>query len=185
MNSPRTVRCVTCGGLHTPTQSVVPPRALLLRELATHLVGCHDDAWRFFRAVLEPEKRYRTVGALALDLGVSRSSLLSRFVRAGLPSPKRYLAYAGFVRIVEGLQEPRASLTTVAYALEYSSPQSMGRSIRRTLGMTGEELRDQLTPESIVTLFCDRLILPFLESWKSFTPMVERPRQSAARRIAA
>ena len=62
---------------------------------------------------------------------------MSRFARAGLPSPKNYLAAIRLLHAAFLFETAGLSVADVAYRLEYSSPQSFGRHLRAMLGLHG------------------------------------------------
>ena len=66
---------------------------------------------------------------------------MSRFARAGLPSPKNYLAAIRLLHAAFLFETAGLSVADVAYRLEYSSPQSFGRHLRAMLGLTALEFR--------------------------------------------
>ena len=78
-----------------------------------------------------------TVTALSAQLSVRPSTLMSRFARAGLPSPKNYLAAIRLLHAAYLFETAGLSVADVAYRLEYSSPQSFGRHLRAMLGRHG------------------------------------------------
>ena len=61
---------------------------------------------------------------------------MSRFTRAGLPSPKTYLAAVRLLYAAQYFESDGLSIADVAYRLECSSPQSFGRHLRSMLGIT-------------------------------------------------
>ncbi len=84
-----------------------------------------------------PTKRtHHTVKSIARAVGVLDSTLMSRFYRAGLPSPRDYVRDAGFVRAAAIVERGDMSLAAITKALHYSSNQSFGRSVRIATGMT-------------------------------------------------
>lgn len=85
-----------------------------------------------------------------MGLGVSHSSLNSRFFRAGLPSPKQYLAYIRLLFAAALLEQPMISAAQAARRLNYSSPQSFMRHVRGQLGVTVSQFRQRYTFEALV-----------------------------------
>src|SRR5258708_30942592 len=69
-----------------------------LAQLGIDLAGVDPACWRFFEALFTPPPPLATVRALSREFGVLPSTLMSRFYRTGLPSPKRYLAGARLIR---------------------------------------------------------------------------------------
>jgi AraC-like DNA-binding protein len=96
---------------------------------------------------------------------------MSRFFRAGLPSPKRYLGAVRLVNAAGLLETPGFSIADVAYRLEYSSPQSFGRHLRTELGVTAAEFRNRFSFETSLDDFVARLIIPYRQSFRQFRPL--------------
>src|SRR6185503_16340949 len=96
-----------------------------------------------FEALFLAPPRLSTVRVLSHQLGVLPSTLMSRFFRAGLPAPKRFLAMARLVRAAYLFENRGLSVANIANHLEYSSPQSFGRHVRTLLDMTAMEFRAQ------------------------------------------
>jgi AraC-like DNA-binding protein len=95
---------------------------------------------------------------------------MSRFFRAGVPSPKRYLAAVRVVYAAWYLEEPARSVADVAYVLEYSSPQSFGRHLRTVLGVTAVEFRRRFPFQTALEDFLVRLVLPNRSRFRTFRP---------------
>ena len=144
-------------------------RALSL--LQHDLLGAPDDCWRFFELLFLSPPRVSTVRALSQQLGVMPSTLMSRFHRAGVPSPKRYLAWARLVRAARLFENPGFSVANVSDHLDYSSPQSFGRHVRTLLGMTAVEFRYRYDGDGMLELFRERMILPYLAVLRRLTPL--------------
>ncbi len=125
----------------------------------------------FFVALVRLAPVVTTVRALTARLGVPPSTFVSRFFRAGLPSPKRYLAAVRLVYAAALLESPARSLADAAYQLEYSSPQSFGRHVRGTLGLTAHEFRRRFTFQKALAEFVSRLIVPFQRTFRTFHPL--------------
>jgi AraC-like DNA-binding protein len=84
----------------------------------------------------------------------------SRFLRAGLPSPKRYLAFARLVRAARLLEAPGRSLAATALALDYSSAQSFNRHVQGLLGLPACEFRRRYDGRAMLARLCTDLVLP-------------------------
>lgn len=147
-----------------------------LGQLVLDLVGAPDDCWRFFELLFRSPTRLSTVRALAHHLQVLPSTLMSRFFRAQLPAPKRYLAMARLVQAARLLENPGLSVANVANHLEYSSPQSFGRHVRTILRMTATDYRLRYDGGGMFQRFRDELVLPFLGVLRNFNPIAARPR---------
>lgn len=147
------------------------PQRLVLRQLTQDLDGVSPDCWRFFEALfLSPTDVY-TVRRLARLLDVLPSTLMSRFFRAGLPAPKRYLAMARLVRAAQLFENRGFSVANVANHLEYSSPQSFGRHVRSLLQVTALEFRDQFDGQAMFERFRRDLIVPYTNVLRRLAPL--------------
>src|SRR3979411_1045387 len=62
------------------------------------LPGVSKDCWRFFELLFDSSPKVSTVRQLARHLNILPSTLMSRFFRAKLPAPKRYLSLARLIR---------------------------------------------------------------------------------------
>jgi AraC-like DNA-binding protein len=149
---------------------------LALAQLSIDLAGAPEDCWRFFEALFRLTPRVTTVRALSARLQVVPSTLMSRFFRARLPAPKRYLAIARLVQAARVFENPGLSVANVANHLEYSSPQSFGRHVRTLLGMTALEFRQRYDGEGMLQRFREELILPYVDTLRAFNPLSSAPR---------
>jgi len=148
---------------------------MALGQLALDLTGVPTDCWRFFEALFGSGARITTVRALAAQLGVLPSTLMSRFFRARLPAPKRYLATARLVRAAHLFENPGLSVASVSNVLDYSSPQSFGRHVRTMLNMTAVDFRRRFTGQRMLDRFREDLVLPHLPTLRMFTPLNPPP----------
>ena len=142
-----------------------------LGRLADDLRGAPDDCWRFFEALFLSPPSVTTVRRLARNLGVYPSTLMSRFFRAELPAPKRYLATARLVRAAHLFENHGFSVANIANHLEYSSPQSFGRHVRGLLGLSAQEFRDRFDGVGMLERFRQELVLPHVEALKRLKPL--------------
>jgi AraC-like DNA-binding protein len=150
-------------------------RRLALGQIAADLAGAPDDCWRFFASLFDTVNGVSTVRALARQLCVLPSTLMSRFFRAGLPAPKRYLAFARLVRAARLFENPGLSIANVANHLDYSSPQSFGRHVRTLIGTTALEFRRRYDGEGMLHCFREQLILPHMRTLRQFRPLAAQP----------
>ena len=141
-----------------------------LAQLAVDLAGAEPDCWRFFESLFTAPPRLATVRVLSRDLGVIPSTLMSRFFRAGLPAPKRYLAMARLIRAARLFENPGFSIANVANHLDYSSPQSFGRHVRTLLRMTAGEFRHRFDGARMLVNFRETLVLPHLAALRRLRP---------------
>lgn len=138
--------------------------------------GCH----RFFGALFEQGQVTSTIHELSNQLGVVPSTLMSRFHRAQLPPPKRYLALARLVCAARLFENPGLSISFVSNELDYSSPQAFGRHLRAALRMSALEFRERFDGEGMLQLFRDELVLPHLSRLRAFDPLGVEYRRAPA-----
>lgn len=125
----------------------------------------------FMEAMIRLAPETPTVAALAERLYVRPSTLMSRFARAGLPSPKNYLAAIRLLHAAHLFESAGLSVADVAYRLEYSSPQSFGRHLRAMLGVTALEFRRRFPFPVALERFVRLMMEPYAEVWQGFHPM--------------
>jgi AraC-type DNA-binding domain-containing proteins len=148
--------------------------------LRADLAGVTDDCWRFFETLFSPGRHVCTVRQLARVLNVLPSTLMSRFFRARLPAPKRYLAFSRLIRAARLFENPGLSVADVSNHLDYSSPQSFGRHIRTYLRMTAGEFRRSYDGERMFLRFRQELILPQIGKLRLLRPLMVRPQRRTA-----
>ena len=99
------------------------------------------------------------------------TALQSRFGRAGLPSPKSYLAAMRLVHATLLFERQGYTVADVAYRLDYSSPQSLGRHVRGLMGITTSELRRRFPFDAALDRFLVLMVEPYREVWRRFRPL--------------
>jgi AraC-like DNA-binding protein len=129
------------------------------------------DARLFVEALVRLAPETPTVRRLAERLYVRPSTLMSRFVRSGLPSPKNYLAAVRLLHAALLFETTGLSVADVAYRLEYSSPQSFGRHLRAMLGITASEFRSRFPFSVALAHFVERMVRPYVPIWAKFHPL--------------
>jgi AraC-like DNA-binding protein len=112
-----------------------------------------------------------SVNALARALDTQPNAFATRFYRARLPSPRLYLTNARLTRAAHLLESPGLTLTTVAHSLDFSSPQSLGRSIQTTLTMTPTTFRHTFDGPRMLDRFRHDLVHPFRHTIPRFEPL--------------
>lgn len=162
-------------------------RDLLARERATDvqyqtlgalngdLAGAPPDCWRFFELLFTHRPYLSSVRQMGRHMNVVPGTLMSRFYRAKLPSPKRYIDVGRLVRAARLLENPGLSITTVSRQLDYSSPQAFSRHVRCVLGMSPVAFRSSYTGESMLDRFRTELIAPHVETLRQFRPATAPP----------
>lgn len=156
-------------------ESVCDVERLALAMLRDELDGVSDDCWRFFTALFHARYPATTVRTLAQALNVLPSTLMSRFFRADLPAPKRYLSLARLVRAARLLENPGTSIADAANQLEYSSAQSFGRHVKAILGVTAGEFRRRYDGQKMLDHFRDELLRPHHSKLKLLRPLSGTP----------
>jgi AraC-like DNA-binding protein len=151
-----------------------------LSQLAVDLSGATSDCWRFFDALFTAPPQVATVRAFSRYLSVLPSTLMSKFFRARLPAPKRYLAMARLIRAARLFENPGFSVANIANHLDYSSPQSFGRHVRTALGMTAVQFRRQFDGAAMLLHFRESLVLPYLDALRTLKPLSTSGRGAGA-----
>lgn len=157
------------------TQASASIERLALARIALELAEAPEDCRRFVDGCFLAPPRVGTVRQLSRRLGVGASTLMSRFYRAALPAPKRYLAYARLVRAASLFENPGLSVSLVANALEFSSPQSFGRHIHTMLGIPALTFRREFDGATMLDRFVLDLITPYAATLLHFRPLVVLP----------
>ena len=149
------------------TRAVARIQGPILQALA----DAPADARLFVEALIRLAPDTPTVTTLAQRLYVRPSTLMSRFSRAGLPSPKNYLAAIRLLHASYLFEAAGLSVADVSYRLEYSSPQSFGRHLRAMLGLTAMEFRRRFPFPRALSRFVDVMISPYVNVWQTFHPV--------------
>lgn len=169
-------RCAHCGNMVMESGSG-PINGVALAALAKDLNGCPADCWRFFELLFSESVRVRSVMDLAHEVGVCFTTISSRFGRAKVPNPKRYIALAEFVRAAWLFERPRATTQIVSFTLGGSSGQAFQHTCRVFLGQTITAFRKaHPTGQSMLDRFRAELVLPYVEQLRAFHPFAPEPR---------
>lgn len=147
-----------------------PVATQILARLIPALGDCSEESQLFFEAIARLAPALTTVRGLARHLRVQPSTLMSRFHRAGVPSPKSYLAGMRLLHTAFLFQNPGLAVSDVAYRMDYSSPQSFGRHLRAMLGVTAGEFRRRFPFDVALARYVDLLITPYREALRAFHP---------------
>jgi len=147
-----------------------PVAASILARVLRELADAPEDVRLFFEALARLAPVLTTVRGLARHLRVCPSTLMSRFYRAELPSPKSYLAAMRLLHAAYLFQNPGLSVADVAYRLDFSSPQSFGRHLKAMLGVTAGEFRRRFPFDVALARFVDLLLTPYRDALRAFHP---------------
>lgn len=143
----------------------------ILGQLSVDLAGVPADCWRFFESLFVIPPRIVTFQQLSQHLNVLPSTLMSRFFRAEMPAPKRYLAMARLVRAARLFENSGFSVANIANHMDYSSPQSFGRHVKTMLGLTANEFRARYDCLGMFDRFRQDLIVPYKEALQTLRPL--------------
>ena len=146
-----------------------------LTQISLDLPGVSKDCWRFFELLFETSPKISTVRQLARQLNILPSTLMSRFFRAKLPAPKRYLSLARLIRAARLFENPGLSVARVANHLDYSSPQSFGRHVRTVMRMSPVKFRTTYDGQGMLQFFRTELVLPYVDVLSTFRPSAAYP----------
>jgi AraC-like DNA-binding protein len=138
-------------------------------SIGAQLIGASASSLKFFSYLVRSAPSHATVREFSQFLQMKPTTLMSRFSRIGLHSPKVYLAHIRLLYVAAYLESPALSIAAVAYRLEYSSPQSLGRHIRTYLGLTASAFRRRGF-DAILEDFAARLIRPKVAILGRFDP---------------
>ncbi|AMW03669.1 helix-turn-helix domain-containing protein [Gemmatimonas phototrophica] len=155
---------------------------LAIRTLRNDLATARSSSVRFFDTLFTVPRSMTTVQQLARYIGVVPTTLMSRFYRAGIPAPKKYLAAARLVRAAHLLENPGSSITQVSFLMEYSSPQSFSRHVSGILHMGAAEFRRRYSGEQMLEHMRQSLVLPYRQQLQTFDPFASPPQWLVQRR---
>jgi AraC-like DNA-binding protein len=139
-------------------------------RLAADLPGASTSCVAFFNTLFTAPTTVTSVRLLAEYLHILPNAFATRFHRAGLPSPRHYLISARLTRAAHLFESPGLTIANVANALDYSSPQSLGRSINATLTMTPTTFRHTFDGLGMLDRFREHLLLPYRRTLLTFEP---------------
>jgi AraC-like DNA-binding protein len=146
-----------------------------LAQISLDLPGVSKDCWRFFELLFDPSPKISTVRQLARHMNILPSTLMSRFFRAKLPAPKRYLSLARLIRAARLFENPGLSVARVANHLDYSSPQSFGRHVRTMMRISPVKFRSIYDGQGMLQYFRTELVLPYVGVLSNFRPSAAYP----------
>lgn len=145
--------------------------ARILGPLLESFTELTADARLFLEAMVRLAPRTPAVRGLARHLAIHPTTLMSRFLRAELPSPKNYLMAVRLLHASQLLEGGGLSIADVAYRLEYSSPQSLCRHLRATVGISAAEYRRRFPFDQAMERFLVVMVLPHRARWAEFHPL--------------
>ena len=147
----------------------------ILGQLALDLVGVPEDCWKFFETLFTCSPQIANVRVLAKEFSVLPSTMMSRFSRIGVPTPKQYLAMARLVRAARLFENTGFSIANVANHLDYSSPQSFGRHVRTVLHISSGDFRARYDGAGMFERFRVEMIVPYIAVLRQLRPLSVPP----------
>lgn len=145
--------------------------AAILRPIVSSMAHLTPGGRRYWDTVVRSAPEVATVASLAGRLDVAPSTLVSRFARAGVPSPKDHLVGVRLCYAARFFDEGDHTVADVAYRLDYASPQSFARHLRSVLGITPSEFRSRFPFGTVLERFLDQLVRPYVDRWRHFQPL--------------
>lgn len=152
---------------------------IAITRIAADLEGATAECQRFFESLFLAPLTVTTVRQLLRGTGVVSSTFMSRFFRAHLPAPKRYLSLARLVRAARYFESPGLSVAQVSHRMEYSSPQSFSRHVHTVLGCTPVEFRRRFDGIGMLEEMRQQCVLPHLATFRTFHPYSTPPQWQA------
>ncbi|HEY4320501.1 MAG TPA: helix-turn-helix domain-containing protein [Gemmatimonadales bacterium] len=143
----------------------------ILGPVIQALSPMNGSSRRFWEELVRSAPETSTVRLLAKALSITPSTFVSRFVRAGLPSPKDHLVAVRLCYAARLFDEGDLTIADVAYRMDYASPQSFGRHLRIVLGITPSEFRSRFPFCSVLQRFMEQFVTPYKGTWKQFRPL--------------
>jgi AraC-like DNA-binding protein len=137
------------------------PNDISLR-VSRALDGCPPTTVDLFDRLLTAPVPVTTATELGRLYGMSLKTLYSRFRRAGLPSPKRYVIVARIVRAASLARNRFLSCADIARQSGFSSPQAFSRAIRTYLGVRMTQWRASVMAEGAAEKW---FIGSYLSAW--------------------
>ncbi len=145
--------------------------AAMLAPVHRELGPVGAGARRFWDELIRTAPTTTTIRELALRLEVTPSTIVSRFARTGLPSPKDHLVAVRLCHAARLFDEGDLTIGDVAYRMEYASPQSFGRHLRAVMGITPSEFRTRFPFSMMLERFLETLVRPHVQTWRTFNPL--------------
>jgi AraC-like DNA-binding protein len=156
---------------HLLLAPVSRPAARIMARVFGVLTDLPADTRLFLELVIRLAPSTPVARRLATHARMRPSTLMSRFARSGLPSPKTYVAAVRLLYAAQLFESEGLSVSDVAYRLDCSSPQSFGRHLRAMLGITPGEFRRRFGFERAMSRFMALLIEPYVDQWRNFHPL--------------
>lgn len=148
-----------------------PAAAQILAGLRPALVAATGDMRSFLESLARLAPAIISVDRIAAHVRVPSSTLIARFRRARLPSPKAYLVEMRLLHAAHLFANPGLSVGEVAQRLEYSSDSALRRHLHRMLGLTASQFRRRFPLAVALERYVQLLITPYRETLRTFRPL--------------
>jgi AraC-like DNA-binding protein len=169
------VDCTIPTGWRRLRELVGHPRSPVVARILTRvyraLDPAPDDVAAWFEALARLAPVIPAVRRLARHFRIHPSTLMSRFWRARLPSPKTYLAGMRLLHAAFLYLNPGLSNVEIARRLDYSSSASLHRHLRLALGVCPREFRIRFPFEVLLERYVDSFITPYRDTLRAFHPL--------------
>ncbi len=133
-------------------------------QLLAQLAGALAPLPQELRWVLEEALRtpgdVQTIQQVAARACVDRGTCARWFARAGLPSPRHFLAAARVLYAHRLLQDPGFTIEDVAQRLGYAQARTLQQHARSYLGLTAGEMRLSLAPDEATRRIVSGFLTP-------------------------
>jgi hypothetical protein len=160
--------CLACGQRlpsrqTKPIDAGVPMEHRIMIAIAD-TVALHWSTHQLFAGMAARRTRWSTVRGMVADFCMSHpQSMVSRFDRLGLPSPKRYLSAIKLACMAGALEaNPRRSISLIALDEGWAAPQNFQRFVRIECGMTATEFRRTQTSAALIEQMRVTLFAPYV-----------------------
>ncbi len=154
----------------------------ILTPILDHLPSLTPPGRAFWEELVRGGPEMPTILTLSRRLAVPPTSLTSRFVRLGLPSPKDHLVGVRLCHAARLFDEGEHGIADVAYRLAFASPQSFARHLRLVLGITPGEFRIRYPFSMMMERFLDGIVRPHRARWRGFRPLTPGVNPAGPRR---
>jgi len=132
----------------------------MLEQLASALAPLPREMRWVLEDVLRTPGVVLTIQQFAARARVDRGTCARWFARAGLPSPRHFLAATRVLYAHRLLQDPGFTIEDVAQRLGYAQAKTLQQHARAYLGLTAGEMRLSLTPDDAALRILGGVLAP-------------------------
>ncbi len=132
----------------------------MIGQLAAALAPLPREMRWVLEEVLRTPGTVLTIQQFAARARVDRGTCARWFARAGLPSPRHFLAATRVLYAHRLLQDPGFTIEDVAQRLGYAQAKTLQQHARAYLGLTAGEMRLSLTPDDAALRILGGVLAP-------------------------